>query len=202
VAYLQASIANGERHSVADAMLTADVLDRHNLHVQVNAHAHKILFDESKRAIGIEFNITAPAHASGAVGVKTVRINKEVILSAGSFGSPHILMLSGVGPREHLAEHGIPLVHHLPGVGENLQDHTQVGVTMSTTQLETFESVNAPDAIQQNFARWLLAREGPLTAILGQLQAYFKTKYAKEDNDMVDVHSLFAPTIFILDGMR
>ncbi|XP_055888119.1 glucose dehydrogenase [FAD, quinone]-like [Biomphalaria glabrata] len=89
------------------------ILSRKNLHVYLNSHVTKILF-EGKQAVGVSL-----IHEGRK---ETVRANKEIILSAGAIGSPQILMLSGIGPKEHLTELGIPVVADLP-VGSNLQDH-------------------------------------------------------------------------------
>lgn len=103
----------GERCSAAAAYLRG-LGARPNLTVLTRSHAQKILF-EDKRATGLRIT------RSG----KTVdiRARREVILCGGAFGSPHLLMLSGIGPRDELAQHGIDMVHELPGVGQNLQDH-------------------------------------------------------------------------------
>ncbi|MEP3654826.1 MAG: choline dehydrogenase [Litorimonas sp.] len=103
----------GERWSTARAFL--DPIDsRSNLTVITGAHTEKVLI-ENGRAAGVQFKADKKT--------QTVRANQEVILSAGAFGSPQILLLSGIGAKEKLDPHGIDQVHDLPGVGENLQDH-------------------------------------------------------------------------------
>lgn len=103
----------GERCSAAAAYLFP-VLDRPNLTVMAKTQARRITFDGT-RATGVEVQ-----HRGRRFLIEATR---EVILSAGAIGSPHLLLLSGVGPEEETAPHGIPLVHDLPGVGRNLQDH-------------------------------------------------------------------------------
>ncbi|MBB5047266.1 choline dehydrogenase-like flavoprotein [Rhodopseudomonas rhenobacensis] len=105
---------NGERWSAARAYLQPHIGKRSNLRVETKAHASRILFDGT-RAVGVEYR----------QGDKTLqlRARREVILSSGAFQTPHLLMLSGVGNAHALAQHGIASVHHLPGVGQNLQDH-------------------------------------------------------------------------------
>src|SRR5690606_21496880 len=90
---------------------------RPNLHVLTEAHTTQIVMD-GKRAIGVGYVRYGRKHV--------VTARREVIVSAGAIGSPQILMLSGIGPPEHLREHGIPVLAPLSGVGKNLQDHLQV----------------------------------------------------------------------------
>lgn len=112
---------NGIRWSTAIGYLG---LSRHrlNLTIRSSCTTHKIIFD-GKRAIGVEVE-------SG--GEKFRVFGDEIILSAGAIGSPHILLLSGVGPLAHLSKMGIPIVHELSGVGQNLRDHPIVFVTWKT----------------------------------------------------------------------
>jgi len=104
---------NGERCSVAAAYLHP-VMTRPNLTVLTGVHATGIVLD-GKRATGIRYRRRGRDHV--------VQARREVILSAGTFGSPQLLMLSGIGAAGELAAHGIPVRHELPGVGQNLQDH-------------------------------------------------------------------------------
>ena len=103
---------DGERCGVSKAYLHP-VMDRPNLTVLTSALVNRILF-EGKRAIGVEVEHNGQ--------IRTLKADNEVILSGGAINSPQVLKLSGVGPAAELAEHNIPLVHELPGVGENLQD--------------------------------------------------------------------------------
>jgi choline dehydrogenase len=112
---------NGIRWSTALGYLNP-ARHRLNLTVRANCMVQRILF-EGKKAVGVEIE-------SG--GERFTVEGKEIILSAGAIGSPHILMLSGVGPRDQLDEHGIPVLHELPGVGKNLRDHPMGRVTWST----------------------------------------------------------------------
>ena len=93
---------------------------RLNLTIKANCLVHRLLF-EGKRAVGVQVE-------SG--GEMFDVYGEEIVLSGGSIGSPHILMLSGIGPADHLKAIGIPMVHDLPGVGQNLRDHPQVSVTL------------------------------------------------------------------------
>ena len=115
----QFTIRNGKRCSAAVAFLKP-VLSRPNLELKTEALAGRILF-EGKKAVGIEYS-------QGGV-TRTLNASREVILSGGVFNSPHLLMLSGIGPAGHLQEHGIDVLLDSPGVGENLQDHLAVMVS-------------------------------------------------------------------------
>jgi len=105
---------NGERWSSFRGYLQPHLGSRDNLRVETGADARRILF-EGMRAVGLEYSQNGQ--------VRSVRAKKEVILCAGAFQSPQLLMLSGVGDASELKMHGISLVHHLPGVGRNLHDH-------------------------------------------------------------------------------
>ena len=104
---------SGERCSAAAAYLHP-VMQRPNLTVVTRAHATAIMFD-GKRATGVRYRRGRRMEAARAA--------REVIVCGGAFNSPQLLMLSGIGPADELARHGIPVVHELPGVGQNLQDH-------------------------------------------------------------------------------
>ena len=114
VGLYQVTQENGERWSAYRGYIKPHLDTRRNLHVETDALTQRILF-EGKRAVGVEYRQRGR--------VMTVRANKEVILSAGAFQSPQLLMLSGIGDAAELQKHGIPVVHHLPGVGKNLKDH-------------------------------------------------------------------------------
>ena len=113
-----------------------DVAREHpdRLTIELDALATKILFDESNRAVGVEYLkgprlFRAHVNPSGESGEKReVRASREVILCGGAFNTPHLLMLSGIGPRSELNKHGIPVRVDLLGVGNNLQDRYEVGV--------------------------------------------------------------------------
>lgn len=117
---------NGERCSAAAAYLHPVMDDRPNLTVITKAHATKVIF-EGKRAVGV-------AYRHGKQD-KEVRATKEVVLCGGAFQSPQLLMLSGVGDPMAITPHGIEMIHDLPGVGQNLQDH--LDFTMAYTTKDT-----------------------------------------------------------------
>ena len=115
--YYQKNILDGQRHSVADAFLTP-VLSRPNLEVRSLCQATKLVF-EGKKAVGIEYlRAGKPVQARG----------NQIVLSGGVVDSPKLLMLSGIGPADHLKAHGIPVVADVPGVGGNFQDHLKLSI--------------------------------------------------------------------------
>lgn len=119
---------NGERCSTAFAYLYP-VIDRPNLTVITDAHATRILFD-GKRATGVAYRRSGTDHQ--------VQAKREVLVAAGAFGSPQLLQLSGVGRADGITRHGIEMVHELPGVGQNLQDHLDFILAYKTKDKDTF----------------------------------------------------------------
>ena len=109
----QMSASHGVRSSTSEAYVQPS-LERPNFALKIHAHVRRIVIENS-RATGVEYEQNGD--------VVTANANREVILSAGTIGSPQILMLSGVGPADHLREHDIEVRHDLPGVGKNLHDH-------------------------------------------------------------------------------
>ena len=144
------TVKDGQRCSTARAYLKP-ALSRPNLDLQIRAMTTRVIM-EGKTAIGVEYRKGGK--------VFRVRARKEVILSASAFNSPKLLMLSGIGPAEHLQAHGIDVVHHLPGVGENLQDHLEVWVQQQCTQPITLNSRLGPISKAMIGIRWLLFKSG------------------------------------------
>ncbi|KAK7102208.1 hypothetical protein V1264_020463 [Littorina saxatilis] len=134
VSHTQVTQDRGRRASTSHAFLHP-VLHRDNLHVAVNSPVTKVLIEKG-RATGVEYTRNGTT--------QQVRARREVIMSAGAIGSPHILLLSGVGPRKHLDSMGIPVVSDIP-VGENLQDHLYVdyGIGINTSAGITLDKLNS-----------------------------------------------------------
>ncbi|KAG8716935.1 hypothetical protein FRC08_008508 [Ceratobasidium sp. 394] len=164
------------RCSAESAYLTPTVLSRQNLTVATNAQVTRILF-EGKRAVGAEF-----ARSKDAPRYR-VRARKEVILSAGTVYTPHILMNSGVGPAEELNKHHIPVVHDLPRVGDHLMDHTMVTIRFQTIPGESINYLNpvGPDPFYNTLrrakamAQYHLFRTGPLTSNYAEAACYIRS---------------------------
>ncbi|QRI66127.1 choline dehydrogenase (plasmid) [Shinella sp. PSBB067] len=157
--YFQATVRRGRRASAATAYLRP-ALRRPNLVVVTHALAERILLS-GRRASGVRF-VRDGVHMEA-------KARREVILSAGSVKSPHLLMLSGIGDGEALGRHGIGTVHHLPGVGQNLQDHYGGQITWKCNRAITMNDIMA-SRLRQAAAglRWLLTRRGPLSVPAGQ----------------------------------
>jgi len=166
----------GRRCSAADAYLRP-ALSRGNLTVWTGIHATRIFF-ENGRAAGFEYvqhDSMGRAHAA-----------REVILCAGAVGSPHLLLLSGIGPQAQLDALGIPVVADVPAVGENLQDHPAVVVGFHCTQpisLSNAETI-------PNFLRYLIGHSGPLTSNVAEAGAFVNR----------DIQFHFAPVHYIDHG--
>lgn len=145
----QVTIKDGKRHSTAAAFLLP-IRQRPNLTITTGALVTRLLFKKT-RAVGVEYLHDGMLHQ--------VRVNSEVILSAGAFDSPQLLLLSGIGDARHLREKGIPVVADLPGVGQNLQDHLNVSVAQEATQ-----EVNAAITSNGSEAGLFFHSEGNLEA--------------------------------------
>ena len=142
------------------------VLGRRNLTVWTGAAVQRILF-EGKHAVGVE--------ATRKGEVLTARANAEVVLSAGAYHSPQLLMLSGIGPRERLAPHGIEVRHELPGVGGNLQDHFGSFVQHRCKEPVTYYSLRRPLGLASAIARFAFTGSGPLAVFPMNTMAFIKT---------------------------
>ncbi|MEO1139082.1 MAG: choline dehydrogenase [Pseudomonadota bacterium] len=144
------TVHNGQRWSAANAYLKP-ALRRGNCDV-IRGLAGRVVF-ENHRAVGVELT------RRGATEV--IRARAEVILSASAFNTPKLLMLSGIGPAAHLAEHGIDVIADRPGVGSNLQDHLEVYVQMAASQpVSLYKYWNLPGKALVGLT-WLLGKTGP-----------------------------------------
>jgi choline dehydrogenase len=144
------TVRNGVRASTANAYLKP-ALKRDNLQLEMHALTQRVIM-EGQRAVGVEYRQRGQTIR--------VRARKEVIISASAFNSPKLLMLSGIGPAEHLREHGIEVVQDLPGVGANLQDHLETWVQRRCTQKITLNGWLNPIAQGWIGARWLFTKTG------------------------------------------
>lgn len=182
--FYQRTVKNGERCSAAKAYLTPN-MTRKNLTVITHALTEKVLF-EGKVAIGVRYKKN-----NESVDILS---NKEVILSSGAFGSPQILMLSGVGESKHLKDKGIICLHDLPGVGQNLQDHIDYVQTFKVdSNQDTFGlSLKGGASMLKSMLEWKNNRTGKITSTLAESGAFFST-----EDDLVapDAQLVFVPGI-------
>ncbi|XP_050411293.1 L-sorbose 1-dehydrogenase-like [Patella vulgata] len=175
----QATIQDGERCSTARAFLWPAVKSRKNLHVLTNAHVKKVVI-KNKKAVGVEF------YHKGTL--KSVSVNKEIILSAGALSSPQILMLSGIGPKEHLKAHGIPVVADLP-VGDNLEDHISFLSYYKTKEL-VFSSPNKTESLW-TLAQYLTTKSGVLATPGGiESLAFISTDPKRPEYPDIEIHAI------------
>jgi choline dehydrogenase-like flavoprotein len=166
ISYFHVNQKNGRRWSAARGFLKP-ALSRPNLKLETHAHATRILF-EGKRAVGVEILQNGT--------LRRIHARHEVILSAGAIASPQLLQLSGIGDGSLLKQHGIDVVHHLPGVGENLQDHLQLRPIYKVhgvrTLNEDYRSLLKKGHMALEYA---LFRRGPLTMAPSQLGAFARS---------------------------
>ncbi len=168
----------GLRWSAATAFLKP-ALKNPNLRLQTNCLVEKIVFDGT-RATGVQYR------QNGAL--KQANANADIILCAGAIGSPHILQLSGIGPADLLAEHGITPVLHKPGVGRNLQDHLQQRVIYKVSNTRTLnETYHALPRRALMGLQYALLRQGPLTMAPSQLGIFTKSS-PEHDRANIEFH--------------
>ena len=161
---------NGRRWSCADAYLRP-AMKRDNLEVITHAEVQRLELSGT-RVTGVLYRRRGKE--------RVARAGREVILSAGAFNSPQILMLSGIGPSEHLQEVGVPIAHELRGVGRNLQDHPFLTMMWEMSDTHSLYKADAP----KNLAEWLLRRTGPLSSTVAESVAFVRTRPGLPAADM------------------
>jgi len=171
---------NGERWSAARAYVHPHIGSRANLRVETRAHATRILF-EGKRAVGVEYR--------QGKELKRILARREVIVASGAFQSPQLLMLSGIGDAAALRKHGIESVHHLPGVGQNLQDHPDfVFGYMSDNPNFNGISLKGIPRLLRAIRQYRRERRGPMTSNFAECGGFLKTS---PDLDVPDIQLHF-----------
>ena len=170
----------GRRGSSA-ARFLAPAMTRPNLAVMDHALTTRILI-ENGRAIGVEYEREGQSYRVTAAA--------EVLLSAGAFNSPQILMLSGIGPAAELRAHGIEVIHDLPGVGQNLQDHASVGAIYEASGPFTFDKELRLDRVALSAVKWQLTGGGVMGDLPVGAQGFLRTR---EGLDRPDVQMLINP---------
>lgn len=178
----QFTIKDGKRHSTATAFLKP-ALNRPNLTIITHALTKRVIL-KNDRAVGVEF-------ITGKNTTQTATATQEVILSAGSYQSPQLLMLSGIGPKDELTRQGIEVKHELAGVGQNLQDHLFTGVSALCSQRGTTTNYHlAP--LQQAVAlgKYFWGKKGPFTSSPLEANAFLNLL---DPTGRVDLQFHFAP---------
>lgn len=163
----QVTHKNGERHSSAKAYVTPN-LSRPNLTLFTGAHTTRILMD-GKRAVGVEY-----VHQGQT---RRLKCRREVLLCAGAIQSPQILMLSGIGAREHLLVHQITPIHELPGVGQHLHDHIDVVQVVDAPRAKQLFGVSPSAAVSilKGIFEWRKQRSGVLTTNFAEAGGFIKS---------------------------
>ncbi len=178
----QVTQRGGMRGSAAVSYLHG-AMERDNLTVEANALTKRLVI-ENGRCTGVTYQKDDAEHTANAA--------REVILSAGAFGSPQILMLSGIGPKDHLTSLGIAVVKDLPGVGQNLQDHIMAPVAYHCTEPISLAGAEEPEEVEK-----LAEGMGMLTSNIGEAGGFLTVN---EGAEAPDLQFHFAPCWFILDG--
>jgi len=180
---------NRERCSTARAFLHP-VSSRSNLTVLTEAEVARIVIDQNK-AMGVIYH-------QGGKPIE-VHAQKEVILSAGSYNSPKVLQLSGIGDANEIAQHQIPLIKHLPGVGKNLQDHLVSFCIFHSSYKNSLDSAENFPIIIKNLGNYFINKKGPFTSNIGEAGAFIKSS---ADQTAVDIQYHFGPAYFVSHGLE
>jgi choline dehydrogenase-like flavoprotein len=166
---------NGERWSTARAFLDP-IMNRPNLHILKEALVEKVIV-EGRIVTGVDISVKRQK--------RSVKANREVILSAGAFGSPQILLLSGIGPAKKIIPHGITLTHELAGVGENLQDHLDYTLSFDGNVKDNFSvSWRGLLSFPKQVWKYLRHRKGVLTTNYAESGGFV---YADRDEPSPDI---------------
>ena len=187
VGYYDVTQKKARRESAATAYLRP-ARNRSNLTIQTHALATKVLVEDG-RAIGINYTLNGRPSVAYA--------NREVVLSSGAVNSPRLLLLSGIGPAEELRALGIDVVHDLPGVGKNFQDHMDVYLTAETTPV-SYNRSDRPVPAVLAMIQYILYRTGPITASVCEAGMFVRSSEAVEAPD-IQMHCLPA---YVIDHGR
>jgi choline dehydrogenase-like flavoprotein len=186
VGMYQVTQKGGERCSAAKAYLTPN-LARPNLQVVTQAQTTRIVF-EGRRAVAVEYR-----HAGR---LEQVQARSEVLLCAGALQSPQLLMLSGLGPADHLQQHGLTVLRDMPGVGANLHDHVDVVQVYDTPRLHDLFGLSPAGLVRaaKGIIEWRNFRSGMLTTNFAEAGAFIKSNAAEVAPDL-QLHFVIAKLI-------
>ena len=175
------NIHRGHRASTA-ARFLYPAMKRPNLTVLTQAHATRVEVQDG-RAVAVHYRQNGQD--------KVVRAAREIVLSGGAFNTPQLLLLSGIGPADHLAEHGIAVVHDLPGVGQNLQDHPSIAMITGAQRKATLNPDLRLDRLTLSVLQWLTTGKGRIANMPVTANGWIKTR---PDLERPDVQYLLQPT--------
>ena len=192
IGFYQTTQKDGKRWSAAKAYLVP-CLDRENLTVMTETNVNKIIIENNK-AIGVEC-------VNNKGEFFTINSNKEVLLSSGAFGSPQILLRSGIGPSNEIIKHNIEHVHDLPGVGKNLQDHIDY---LSVHRYNSMELIGfSLKSIFYKFPleilKYIFAKVGMFTSTVAEAGGFIKSN---DEIDIPDMQLHFAPAMAVDHGRK
>ncbi len=187
VTFYDVTQRNVKRESSATAFLNP-AKKRSNLTVLTHSHGSRIIV-KSGEAVGLEFLQNGKPCVA--------RAEKEVIASSGAVNSPKLLLLSGIGPAEELRKLGIEVIHDLPGVGKNFQDHMDVYITAETAPV-SYNMEDRPDRAIRHAIQYMLYKTGPITACVAEAGAFIRSS-DKVDSPDIQIHCLPA---YVIDHGR
>ena len=189
IARLDRTTRNGRRCSAAVAHLKP-ALKRKNLTLEVNALVERLALENSV-AKSVDYQVNRIS--------KSARANKEIIVCAGAIKSPQILMLSGIGPQSHLTQMGIDVVHHLAGVGQNLQDHLSLDYVQECTKPVTLDYLTNPLTKLKIGARWLFNQTGMAASNMWEMGGLV---FGNQEVDFPNLQYHFAPVYPEFEGRK
>lgn len=178
IGYYQLTQRDARRSSASVAFLDP-VSERPNLTVLTDRQVLRVVIEKG-RAVGIE--------VAGRSGPERILAEREVLVTSGGIGSPRLLLMSGIGPADHLRSVGIDVVHDLPGVGENLQDHVDICVISECTGNHSYDSVQRLDRTVLAGLQYMLFKTGPVVSSLFETGAFW---YADPDARSPDIQFHF-----------
>ncbi len=170
----QTTARNARRCSAAVGFLKP-AADRKNLRVTTDCMVRRILF-EGGRAVGAEY--------STGNEILTVRVRREVLIASGAIGTPKLMILSGVGPADHLKSVGIDVVHDLPGVGSNLNDHFGIDIVAELKGPDSLDKYNKPHWMAWAGLQYTLFKSGPATSNVVEGGAFWYSGHARGVPDL------------------
>lgn len=183
----QVTQVKGERCSAARGFLHP-ASSRSNLTVEIKAEVERIVI-ENDQATGVVYHQNGQKHE--------VKANKEVILSAGTYNSPKVLMLSGIGDSKELQKHKIPVVKHLSGVGKNLQDHCVFFAIFHSNYKQTLDSAENFPGVLKHLFNYFVFKKGPLNSNVAESGGFVKSS-PKQPSPDIQLH--FGPAYFVEHG--